>query len=221
MNRKIFYLKQLNLFKTLPQNQVEYISNKLTMKEYGKRQVLFEPEDKNKVFILKNGRVEIYQLTLEGKKIVVDVLEPGSVFGDLGIDEPTEQFMQASTNSLVCVIGKDQFFDMVTEMPQLANSLVRELFSKVVESEKQIAALASDNLLLKLKNLLSRLAKKYGKERDGEITISTKFTHEQLADMIGVSRPTMTELLNKLGKQGFIRRDGKLISYNPRELTSL
>jgi len=103
----------------------------------------------------------------------------------------------------------------------LANSLVKELFSKVIESEKQIAALASDNLLLKLKNLLVRLAKKYGEEKDGGITISTKFTHEQLAEMIGISRPTMTELLNKLEKQGFIKREGKRISFNPQKLISL
>lgn len=221
MNQKLFYLKQLNLLKTLPQSQIEYISNQLTMKEYRKRQVLFEPEDKNKVFILKHGRVEIYQLTPEGKKIVVDVLGPGSVFGDLGINELNEQFMEATTDSLVCVIGKDQFFDMVTKIPQLADSLVKELFSKVIESEKQIAALASDNLLLKLKNLLARLAKKYGEERDGEVTISTKFTHEQLAEMIGISRPTMTELLNKLEKQGLIKREGKRISFRPKKLTSL
>lgn len=221
MNQKIFYLKQLNLFKTLPQSQVEYISNKLTMKKYGKRQVLFEPEDKNKVFILKHGRVEIYNLTSDGKKIVVDVLGPGSVFGDLGINEVNEQFIEATIDSLVCVIEKQKFFDMVSKNPALANALVKELFSKIIEAEKQVAALASDNLLTKLKNLLSRLARKYGEERDGEITISAKFTHEQLAEMIGISRPTMTELLNRLEKQGFIRRGGKLISYNPQKLTNL
>lgn len=221
MNRKIFYLKQLNIFKTLPQSQVEHISNKLTMKEYGKRQVLLEPQDKDKVFILKTGRVEIYELTKDGKKIIVDSLGPGNVFGDLGINESSEYFVEATANSYVCVMKKSEFFDIVAKNPVIANILVRELFSKVVESEKQIAALASDNLLFKLKDLLARLAKKYGEEKDGEITISTKFTHEQLADMIGVSRPTMTELLNKLEKQGFIRRSAKLISYNPQKLTTM
>lgn len=221
MKQKLFYLTKLNLFKTLPKNQVEYISNKLTMKKYGKRQVLFEPEDKNKVFILKNGRVEIYQLTLEGKKIVVDVLGPGSVFGDLGTSEPNEQFIEATTDSLVCVIGKDQFFDMVTKIPQLANSLVKELFTKIIESEKQVAALASDDLLVKIKNLLLRLGKKYGESKDeGRMVITTKFTHEQLADMIGVSRPTMTEFINKLERQGVIKREGKIISYSPQKLNS-
>lgn len=214
-------LKQLSLFKSLPQKEVEYISDHFAAKDYGKRQVIFEPEDKDKVFILKTGKVEIYQLTEDGKKIIVDVLGPGNVFGDLGIDEPNELFVEASTDSFVCVMGKSEFFKMVSDKPQIANSLVRELFSKVVESEKQVAALASDNLLTKVKNLLIRLAKKHGELKDDQVTITTKFTHEQLSQMLGISRPTMTELLNKLEKDGIIKREGKLISYHPQKLASI
>lgn len=200
---------------------MDVISSKFIEREYGKRQVVLEPQDKDKIFILKTGRVEIYQLTPDGKKIVVDILTPGNVFGDLGVDEPNENFVEATANSFVCVMKKTEFFDTVIKNPQVANVLVKELFTKIVESGKQIAALASDNLLTKIKNLLMRLSKKYGEEKGSEITISTKFTHEQLAEMIGISRPTMTELLNKLEKQGFIRREDKLISYNPQKLTSL
>lgn len=221
MNRKLWYLKQLNLFKSLPEKEVEFISDHFTAKEFGKRQVIFEPEDKDKVFIVKLGRVEIYQLTPDGKKIIVDVLGAGDVFGDLGIQEPSEHFVEASTDSYVCVVPKQVFFDMVSQNPAIANTLVKELFSKVIESEKQVAALASDNLLVKVKNLLLRLAKKHGEVKDDRVVITSKFTHEQLADMIGVSRPTMTELLNKLERQGVIKREGKIISYNPQKLANL
>ncbi len=211
-------LKQLDLFKALPEDMVRYISERFAEKEYGKRQVIFEPEDRGKVFLLKSGKVEIYQLTPDGKKIIIDVLSSGDVFGDLGLKEENENFVQASTNSFVCVMNKNEFFDMVSKVPKLANILVKELFSKVVESEKQVAALASDNLLVKLNYLLLRLAKKHGEVRDDRVIITTKFTHEQLADMVGVSRPTMTELLNKFEHQGIIKRESKIISYDPRKL---
>lgn len=211
-------LKQLNLFKTLPEKEVEFISEHFAAKQYGKRQVIFEPEDKDKVFILKSGKVEIYELTRDGKKIIVDVLGPGDVFGDLGIGESSEHFVEATTDSFVCMMGKQQFFDMVSKVPQVANILVKELFSKVAESEKHIAALASDNLLVKVKNLLLRLAKKHGEIKNERVVITTKFTHEQLADMVGISRPTMTELLNKFEHQGIIKRESKIISYNAQKL---
>lgn len=183
--------------------------------------MVLEPQDKDKVFILKTGRVEIYELTKDGKKIIVDTLGPGNVFGDLGVSESSELFVEATANSYVCVMRKSEFFDMVTKNPAIANVLVRELFSKVVESEKQNAALASDNLISKIKNLLLRLAKRHGEKRDDRVIITTKFTHEQLADMIGISRPTMTELLNKLEKGGVIKRDSKIISFDPRKFASL
>lgn len=214
-------LKQLDLFKALTEDMLKYISERFAEREYGKRQVIFEPEDRDKVFLLKSGKVEIYQLTPDGKKIIIDVLSSGDVFGDLGVKEENEHFVEATTNSFVCVMNKDEFFDMVSKVPQVANILVKELFSKVIESEKQIAALASDNLLVKVKNLLLRLAKKHGEVKDDRVVITTKFTHEQLADMIGISRPTMTELLNKLEENRIIERDGKIISFDPQKLAEL
>lgn len=221
MNRKLWYLKQLNLFKSLPEKEVEFISKHFAAKEYGKKQIILEPEDKDKVFILKSGRVEIYELTPDGKKIIVDVLGPGNVFGDLGVDEASEHFVEATTDSFACVLDKQSFFDMVTKNPTVANVLIRELFRKIVESEKQVASLASDNLFTKVKNLLLRLARKYGERSQEQVVITTKFTHEQLAEMIGVSRPTMTEILNKLERQKVIKREGKIISFDYKRLENL
>lgn len=221
MSRKLWYLKQLNLFKTLPEQQVEMISRRFIEKEYGKRQVVFEPEDKDKVFILKSGRVEIYELTEDGKKIIIDTLGPGNVFGDLDIDEPSRHFVEATTDSFVCEMKKDEFFETVTKNPQFSSILVRELFAKIAESSKTVAALASDNVATKIKNLLLRLAKKHGERQAGKMVISTKFTHEQLAEMVGISRPTMTEMLNKLERQGVIERKGKIISFDPQKVSNL
>lgn len=221
MDRKCWFLKQLDLFKTLPEKEIDLIGERSDEKQYSKAQVMFEPQDRDKVFILKEGRVEIYEITPDGKKIIIDVLGMGDVFGDLGIQEETQRFIEATTDSIVCVMKKNEFFEMVSRNPQVANSLVKELFTKVIESEKQVAALASDNLLIKIKNLLARLAKKYGEARSDRVIIPTKFTHEQLADMIGVSRPTMTELLNKLEDQEIIKRAGKIISYNPQKLANI
>lgn len=221
MNRKCWYLKQLDLFKTLPEREIDIISDRSVEKEYIKRQVVFEPQDRDKVFILKTGRVEIYEITPDGKKIITDILGPGDVFGDLSIQQSLEHFVEATTDSFVCVMKKNEFFDMVSRNPQVANTLVKQLFTKVIESEKQVAALASDNLLIKVKNLLARLAKKYGETKADRVIITTKFTHEELAEMIGISRPTMTELLNKLDRDGVIKREGKLISYYPQKLAGL
>ncbi|MBI2593638.1 Crp/Fnr family transcriptional regulator [Candidatus Daviesbacteria bacterium] len=197
------------------------ISNHLTAREYSKKQVILEPEDKDKVFILKSGQVEIYEITPSGKRIIIDVLTTGNVFGDLGIEDETGHFVEATLDSFVCVLGKQEFFEMVSQYPAISYQLIKELFSKTVESQKQIASLASDSVVTKIKNLMFRLASRYGEKENGWITITSKFTHEELADMIGISRPTLTEMLNKLEKQGVLKREGKIISYNPQKLTDI
>lgn len=221
MNRKLFYLKKLDLFKALPDKEMEYISKKFGEREYKKRQIVFEPKDVNKVFLLKSGRVEIYELTSNGKKKIVDTLVPGNVFGDLGVNKTNEYFVEATADSYVCIMKKDEFIDMMGGNPEVSRALIKELFSKIVESEKHVASLLSDNLMSKIKSLLIRLAKKHGEEKEGRTIITTKFTHEKLAEMIGISRPTMTEALNKLEKGGIIKRDGKIISFDPQELEDL
>ncbi len=221
MNRKLIVLKQLNLFKALPQDELEHLAGHLISKEYGKRQVILEPEDKDKIFILKSGKVEIYEITPDGKKIIVDVLAPGNVFGDLGLEEVSETFVEATTDSFVCTMSKNDFFQMVSQNPQISYPLIRELFAKTVEAKKQVASLASNNVISKIKDLLYRLSKRYGQKQNDRVVIATRFTHEQLAEMIGISRPTMTELLNKLEQDGVIQRSGKIISYNPQKLQDL
>lgn len=52
--------------------------------------------------------MEIYEITPDGKKIIVDVLGAGDVFGDLGIQDATEYFVEATTGSFVCVVKKIQ-----------------------------------------------------------------------------------------------------------------
>lgn len=54
MNRKFWYLKQLDLFKTLPEKEIDIISGHSVDKAYGRRQVMFEPQDRDKVFIFKD-----------------------------------------------------------------------------------------------------------------------------------------------------------------------
>jgi len=221
MNCKPWYLKQIDLFKTLTEKELMYISEKFLDREYKKRQVVFEPQDKDKIFILKTGRVEIYELTEDGKKIIVDTLGPGNVFGDLGVSESSELFVEATTDSFVCTMKKNDFFEIVSQNPHISYPLIRELFAKTVESEKQVASLAFNNIIIKIKDLLFRLSKKHSEINNERVVITIKFTHEQLADMIGISRPTMTELLNKLDRLGIIKREGKIISYYPQKLASL
>lgn len=215
MSKKLWYIQQLDLFKGLAKEKLQSIEAMFVMKEYCKREVIFEPGDKDKVFIVKTGQVELYQLNPAGKKIIIERLLPGSFFGDLGTDSEPELFVEATTDSYVCSLNKDKFFFMVSQHPDLSEKLMKQLFSRLTQVEKRMSSVANDNAFHRIVKLLLSLGKQKSKN---SMVISEKFTHEELSQMLGISRQTVTTLINQLEKKGLITRSGKSIQFDPARL---
>jgi len=215
MIKKLWYIQQLDLFKGLAKEKLQNIESLFEMKEYCKREVVFEPGDKNKVFIVKTGQVELYQLSLSGKKLIIERLLPGSFFGDLGTDGETELFVEATTDSYICSLNKDKFFSMISQHPDLSEKLMKQLFHRLAQVERRMSSIATDNAFQRIIKLFLSLGKK---KLDDSMEISEKFTHEELSQMLGISRQTVTTLINQLEKKGLITRSGKSIQFDPTKL---
>ncbi|MDQ3099610.1 MAG: Crp/Fnr family transcriptional regulator [bacterium] len=215
MTKKLWYIQQLDLFKGLAKEKLQNIEALFAMKQYGKREVIFEPGDRDKVFLVKTGQVELYQLTPSGKKTIIERLLPGSLFGDLGSEDSTEIFVEATVDSYVCSLGKNNFFTMISQYPDLSEKLMKQLFNRLLSVEKRMSSVAADNAFQRLIKLFLTL----GKPRTQDILeISEKFTHEELSQMLGISRQTVTTLINQLEKKGLIKRTGKSIQFDPNKL---
>lgn len=187
MKKKLWYIQQIDLFKDLAKDKLQIVETIFSMKHYGKREVIFEPGDKDKVFIIKPGKVELYQLSPSGRKTIIEVLKPGSIFGDLGTEFQQDIFVEATVDSYVCSVNKDKFFSLVSQNPQLSEKLMRSLFNRLINVEKRMSSVASDSAFGRLVKLLLSLGKS---KSEGYMEISDKFTHEQLAQMLGISRQT-------------------------------
>lgn len=92
MAKKIWYLQQLDLFKGLPTEKMKTIDELFFMKEYCQGETIFEPGETDRVYIVKTGKVEIYKITEDGKKFIIDILKKGSLFGDLGFEHSYDVF---------------------------------------------------------------------------------------------------------------------------------
>ncbi len=218
MNKKLWYIQQLDLFNGLAKEKLQNIESFFAMRQYLKKEVIFEPGDKDKVFIVKTGQVELYQVSSSGKKAIIERLFAGSIFGDLGTEGETEVFVEATTDSYVCSLNKDKFFSLASQHPELSEKLMKQLFHRLTQVEKRMSSVATDNAFQRFIKLLLNL----GKEKSQDyMEISDKLTHEELAQMLGISRQTVTTIINQLEKKGLIKRTGKTIQFNPSELTKL
>ena len=218
MNKKLWYIQQLDLFRGLAKEKLTQVESLFFMKQYYKREVIFEPGDKDKVFLVKTGQVELYQLTPSGKKMIIERLLLGSLFGDLGSGSHAETFVEATTDSYVCSLDKNNFFTLVSQYPDLSEKFMKQLFNRLLRVEKQMSSVAADNAFQRIIKLFLSLGKTQSQDY---MEISEKFTHEELAQMLGISRQTVTTLINQLEKKGHIKRSKKMLQFNPSRLKQL
>jgi len=81
-NTKLWYLSRVNLFRDLPEDILTQIAETSQMRSFEKGRYISTPNDEGeRIYFLKEGEVEVYESTDEGKKMIIDILKPGDIFG--------------------------------------------------------------------------------------------------------------------------------------------
>ncbi len=210
MNGRLAAIKELNVFQNLPERIFEEIDRVCIPRKFSKGEMIYMDErGKDRVFLLISGRAKLYSASPQGKKVTLQIFKPGDIFGDLPFTEnyalPEENSVQAHENTLLCIIPKNDFANLLKNFPELAMILIAALRSRLREAESKIRDLAISPAQVALVNELIRYALNHGKEVDGFYQIDEKLTHQSLSEMIGVTRETVTKTLLALKNIGFIK----------------
>lgn len=209
---KIWCISQINIFKNLSKKAREKIASVATFKNFSEGQTIFTPyETEEKIYLIEKGGVEIYQLSIDGKKVIIDRINTGGVFGNTPLSPQTENnisnFANATRDSRLCIIPKSDFLKTLKKMPEVAMNVIIDLSNKLNEADSRIRDLAFGNVSVRLINEFLRLAQKQGQETEKTIRINERYTHEELAEIIGASRETVTKVLGELRQKKIIEID--------------
>ena len=156
MRSSIYWsIKKTGLFQRLADEVVEKIAPRFRERRYKKGDQVFGPADvEGKMYILKEGEVKLYELTFDGKKFVLEVLGPGSIFGDLTLAPHTtpmvRHFAECSEPSSLCVIPKDEFLKILRKFPDLALRFIETLAERLNRAEFRLKDLALNNAQIRL-----------------------------------------------------------------------
>jgi CRP/FNR family transcriptional regulator len=165
------------------------------------------------VYILLDGRVKIYQLSSIGREVILWFCFPGELFGLAEIlrSERRKVFSQSCCDCEILVIGQSAFTRFLQECPLAATSVIDLLSCRLRELGNVHLNVASDDVTSRVVKLMTRLAARYGKRIQGDIYLDIPITHQEMADMIGSSRQTVTEVLGHLRRQGVLRVENRTI----------
>ncbi|MGM0415143.1 MAG: Crp/Fnr family transcriptional regulator [Bacillota bacterium] len=195
----------LNIFEVLSQEQIDEIASNAQVINVKAGNILFTPDDLVEViYILHQGRIKIYKLNEAGRQLTLSYLIPGNIIGEVDIFSmrPRGVFAEVIEDALLCVIDKNYIREIMLKYPDLTERILQLICTKVKDLEDDIYNQALCNIRDKLIKKLIQLANIMGKDEKEEVTL--KLTHQELSEMIGSTRETISLTLKSLDNSGYI-----------------
>ncbi len=190
---KVAYLSETDLFQDLQARDLDEIERSTAMSSCTRGRVFFTPGETGEVlFILKSGRVNLYRMTPEGKKLVIATIEPGTVFGEMSLigQGMSDSFAEAADDCTLCVMSRVDVERLLREHPAVSVRLLELLARRLQETQELLADVAYKSVPARIAATLLRLS-----GEDGE---AVRLSHQDIAEMVGTYRETATRILNEL-----------------------
>jgi CRP/FNR family transcriptional regulator len=217
--RESIQLNMIELFASLTDEELDSIAKLLVVKRFKKNDVILHEEDTSKfMYIILSGKVKVIQITEDAKEILLAIHQAGEFFGEMSfIDGKTSPAtIVAADDCVINIISRDEFYSSIITNKRILYNLLLILCSRLRESWDKIQLLNLKNASERLKILFYMLSNKYGEITSKGITLNIKLTHQEIAEMSGMARETVTRVLDKWNKEGEINFLGnKLIQLKP------
>lgn len=188
---------------------------------YPKGSVLFvEGEKPRGVFILCSGRVKLTTSSSEGKTLILKIAEAGDLLGlsSAILDRPYEVSAETLSPCQVNTIKRDDFLKFIGEHVEACMHSAEQLSQKYHAAQKEIRSLGlCQSTGEKLAKLLLDWSEQDGHTSQKGIRLNVLLTHEEIAQMVGTTRETITRLLSDLKKRKIIQIKGSTVIIPDRD----
>jgi CRP/FNR family transcriptional regulator, cyclic AMP receptor protein len=218
--RALWYLKKIPLLADVGAETIQRLVKTLELREIRRRQVVYLPGDPgDSIYFVNGGRLKVSKVTRDGKELTLAYRVPGEIFGELCLIEggPREEMSEAMENSLISVVERTLFEQILQKEGLIGSRLVKVVAQRRREVENKIEQLIFKDVNAKLAELLLRLGEEYGIEDSRGTLVSLKITHQEMANLIGSTRETVSLTLSQFKRRGFIHTEGRKVILADRD----
>ena len=212
-------LRNIALFSSLSDKELHEIRTHVVLREFKKNHMILREEETTEfMYIIIHGKVKISRSGKEGKETILSMHGSGEFFGELSLidGKTTPASVVAVEDSSVAIISKDHFHSLLYTQRKVLENLLQILCSRLRESWQKIEMMNFNDAAQRLKMLLNILAETYGEKTTKGTILHVRLIHQDIADMTGLTRETVTRVLDKLKKNREIETlAGKYIRLNP------
>lgn len=204
--------RKIPLFSSLKDEELEAIARVSVVKNCPKDSlILIEDDEGDALFIIRAGKVKVTSFSVTGKEIIFSILGVGDFFGDMSLldGKPRSASVISMEESSVYVLRRADFHRIIEKHPNIALKLLKELTSRLRKADERIESLALLDVRGRVAGILLQLAEESGEKTPEGIVIRSRPTHQDLANMVGTTRETVSRILKQMENGNYIILSGK------------
>ncbi len=219
----IEYLKKIPVFADLGDDTLLTIHQYTIERTYRRGTVIFFAGDRGEGFhYVKSGRVKIVKASGDGREHIIKIIAPGEIFAEVLLfnSQPYPATAIAAEDVCVGVIKNSDLERLVLSNNKLALQLIKALSQRLLYAQEKISSLALGDVLARTAETLLRLGREQGRRgENGAIVVNAGLSRQELANLVGTTRETVTRTLAALRRDEVIGLAGdEIIILKPEKL---
>jgi CRP-like cAMP-binding protein len=209
----MMFLKAGELLLGLSETDAREFTRLCTERRFPAGTTIFSKGDPaDSLCILREGIVRLVSLSEQGAETILHLLKADSIFGELLLSEELRAFTAVSeSDTVISFLPKAGFLKFLTSSPTGSLNFIRLLSRRLTRVEKTFAEFGHTWSYHRLARTLLRLAEDHGEKTPDGTVIRLRVTHEDLANLIGTTRETVTNQLGKFRRLGFLKKGQRLV----------
>ena len=209
---KVEHLRKVPIFSDLSDSDLKKISEKMISRLYENgKMILLEQSQGETFFIIISGVVKVTRLSDDGREVILAILGESDFFGEMSLldGEGRSANIVANEQSEVVTLSRSDFLDCLQKYPKIAIALLEELAVRLRKSDQHIESLSLSDSEQRIGVTLIRLAEELGTIKQGDVNIKNLPYQQDIANMAGTSRETVSRTLKLLETKNLLKRDGR------------
>jgi len=206
-------LREVPLFATVPEPYFGEIAARIRWRRFTTGEVVFHQHDIGEgLYLVARGAVRLFLRSDDGQELTIARFEPGEFFGELSAvdEEPRSATAVAAEPSDLLILHRSDFLSYLRARPEAAVFCLRVLARRLRQADAQLGDATFLTLPARLAKTLVELGHHYGEvDQNGAIRLTLRLTQSELASMVGGSRPTVNQLLQRFRRLGWITIEGR------------
>jgi CRP-like cAMP-binding protein len=196
-------------------DQLDKIFEEFPIFKYKKNQLVYHAGDKlTHIYYLKKGYIRQYAVSEKGEEFIINIFKPGTYFPIIFLNSrKTENpcYFEGITNLEIQKIPAENMLKFIQDNPKLSYDLFLRLSSGIEGMTMRIKSLVFGNSHSKVSAAIYLSALRFGQKNGKSIEIKFPLTHQRIANLIGITRESVSLEMIKLKKTGIIFYKGKTV----------